>query len=658
MPAADPPASADLSGTRLGNYRLVRMLGRGRMGAVYLADDTALLRPTAVKVLSWLLPTEPGLDPVQWFLSEARLIARINHPRVVQIYGAAQAGAHFYIAMEYVPGQSAEALLQQGPLSPRRATDLVLQVASALQAAHRVGVVHRDVKPANILLDHQEVAKLGDFGMALTASAARANPNLKAGTPYYTAPEVWHGQPAGPSVDLYSLGATWFHLLTGKPPFPGRDSDTVRRGHLGAQVPDPRELVPTIPAPCAALVRELLAKTPQERPASAQVLVWEVRKLQQELESAARGIQAPLPPLQQARAQASESRQRPPGEEPPRREAGQTARLALVEALGLSKRPLVELEPDESIYTGEPLKAARAALDAWAANPDAPLFALTGAAGSGRSTLARQLAFRLSQARLVLQSDLSAGASRGSPLQQLCSAAGSPSGTGDQTRAEDRLDALLDRLALETAQGRPAPIVILDSVALPLRPESEPGQLIGAASWVRSFKLLLVGPKGLAAGLGASGLELRPEPISEIATSPLSAAGVGAYLRVWLSARLGPHAPPLLVSPDAVLLLASRSGGVLSRVNLLAENMLLLAAAEGSRVLSSWHAWAASDTERWAQRRLIGSLPRRGRDWPTKAFLEAVDACRNAAGRPPFPRLSAASGRRATPTDGLDGKRS
>ena len=124
MPEPRAPETTDLTrlvGIKLGNYRLERLIGRGRMGVVYLANDEALLRPTAIKVLAWSVAEAKGQDPVQWFLAEARLVARINDPRVVQVYGAARHGDYFYIAMEYVAGASAEAMLARGERLPPQA---------------------------------------------------------------------------------------------------------------------------------------------------------------------------------------------------------------------------------------------------------------------------------------------------------------------------------------------------------------------------------------------------------------------------------------------------------------------------------------------------------------------------------------------------------
>jgi hypothetical protein len=279
----------------MGNYRLERLIGRGRMGVVYLAKDEALLRPTAVKVLSWDAEETKGHDPVQWFLAEARLVARINDPQVVQVYGAARHGGLCYIAMEYVAGRSADDLLAAaGRLAPELATGILVQAAAALQAAHGSDVVHRDVKPANLLVGASGITKLGDFGLAHGAGGRQVGHHgVQAGTPLYTAPEIWRGGAAGPASDLYSLGATYYHLLTGRAPFQAAEVAEVAKAHLSADIPDPRALVPGLPPSCAALVRRAMCKRPAERYTSAQELLWDARRVLADLSSAQGTASAP-----------------------------------------------------------------------------------------------------------------------------------------------------------------------------------------------------------------------------------------------------------------------------------------------------------------------------------------------------------------------------
>jgi serine/threonine protein kinase len=180
---------AHVLGKRFGPFTLERVLGRGRMGVVYLARDEGLLRPTALKVLSWMMPKHEGVSPEAWFLSEARSMARINHPNVVQIYGVGKHEAYRYIAMEYVAGEPAETLVARlGPMSPERATEVLAQAAAALAATHEAGVLHCDVKPENLLVSTGGTTKLGDFGMARhLPSKVGEREAVRAGTPFYTA---------------------------------------------------------------------------------------------------------------------------------------------------------------------------------------------------------------------------------------------------------------------------------------------------------------------------------------------------------------------------------------------------------------------------------------------------------------------------------------
>ncbi|HUK66675.1 MAG TPA: protein kinase, partial [Anaeromyxobacteraceae bacterium] len=567
----EPVDLASLAGQKLGNYRLEQLVGRGRMGVVYRATDEALLRPTAVKVLSWAVAEAAGHDPVQWFLAEARMVARINHPRVVQIYGVARQGELCYIAMEYVAGESVEALVARGgPLAPEVATDFLLQAASALQAAHVSGVVHRDVKPGNLLVDRSNLVKLGDFGMALGPPDARiGNAQVRVGTPYYTAPEVWRGEPASPASDIYSLGASYFQLLTGRPPYPGHDVPAVEHGHLRAPVPDPRTVRPQLPPTCAALATRLLAKTPAGRPASAQEVIWEGRRVLAELQSAL----AAAPTARPARSLSTPHNGAPaPGLA--EGVAGPRPCAELAEAFQFVRRPFFEAEPATPPYQGEPFATARKALLKQLSAEKAPVVALTGPAGSGRTVLSRGLAAALAASRLALVLDLARGTD-GDLLQRLCRAAGAV-----ELSAQSSLEALVERLGEEQRQ-RGTPLLVLDGLTLSLPPGSDLPALLAAARGTRAFQVLLVGPPGMTEVLTPAGSEKMPE----IPLVPLPREAIGAYLEAWLRVTRAPTAPSIVITPDAALLAGLRTDGLVSRLDCLAENMLLLAAAGRVRTL-------------------------------------------------------------------------
>ncbi len=268
---------------KFGNYRIKRLIGRGQMGSVYLAWDEALHRETALKVLSWRIKNRDDLNPVAWFLNEARQIARINHPNVIQIFSAAKHKGIFYIAMEYINGLSAEqTVMNKGPYHITQATDILIRLASALDSAHQHNIIHRDIKPGNILVDKNNNVKLGDFGMAINTNNQPSGLDIFAGTPMTIATEIWKGEQASIYSDLYSLGITYFFLITGKYPFSPKNVEDIKEMHLNGVPTDPRLYNPRISNNIVLLINKCLMKTPTERFSSANELGLAARGLVQQ----------------------------------------------------------------------------------------------------------------------------------------------------------------------------------------------------------------------------------------------------------------------------------------------------------------------------------------------------------------------------------------
>jgi eukaryotic-like serine/threonine-protein kinase len=219
----------DLRGRILdGRYQLGSVLGVGGMARVYLAEDRVLQRQVAVKVLSPPYDQDPLF--VERFRREARTAAGLSHPNIVAVFDSGSDGEQHYLVMEYVAGQSlAELLAHQGRLVPRRAGELASQVCAALAAAHTQGVVHRDVKPGNVLVGGDGLVKVTDFGIAKAATShTLTGSGMVLGTAAYLSPEQARGGPVDARSDLYGLGCVLYELLTGTPPFgSGADSPQV-----------------------------------------------------------------------------------------------------------------------------------------------------------------------------------------------------------------------------------------------------------------------------------------------------------------------------------------------------------------------------------------------------------------------------------------------
>lgn len=255
---------------RVPGYDLLRRLGRGGMGAVYLARDVALNREVALKVV--LAGAHAGGDELARFGREAEVAAGLVHPNVARVYSSGNAGGFPYFTMEYCPGGSLADHVRDDPLEPAEAARLVARVARGVAHAHAAGLVHRDLKPENVLVGADGEPKVADFGLArrlgedgLTATEARM------GTPGYMPPEQAAGgtREAGPAADTYGLGATLYRLVCGRAPFVGPTPSAVLRQVLDNEPVPPRELVPSVPRDLETVILKCLRKEPERRYASA-----------------------------------------------------------------------------------------------------------------------------------------------------------------------------------------------------------------------------------------------------------------------------------------------------------------------------------------------------------------------------------------------------
>jgi YVTN family beta-propeller protein len=255
-------------GSVLAGHRIEAELGRGGMGVVYRARHIALGRDRALKVIAPGLAADPSFR--ERFRRESRVAASIEHPNLIPVYDAGEDDGHLYIAMRLVDGQSLRDLVSEnGPLDPREATRIVEQVASALDASHAAGLVHRDVKPGNVLLEG-ETAYLTDFGISRAEGTERTltSAGQILGSPDYVAPEQAEGKTPGPAADLYSLGAVLHFALTGWPPF-DREGDLAKLyAHAHAPRPHPTDAAPWLPTSADSVVGRAMAIEPARRYAS------------------------------------------------------------------------------------------------------------------------------------------------------------------------------------------------------------------------------------------------------------------------------------------------------------------------------------------------------------------------------------------------------
>jgi serine/threonine protein kinase len=260
---------ADLSGKIFGQYQLIEPISSGGMATVYKAYQPGLDRVVAIKVLPEFLLNQPGF--LERFKIEAQAIAKLDHPHILPVYDYGEAERTPYLVMKYVPGGTLKDFMAHGPIDPRQTAPLLRQMAEALEHAHQQGVIHRDVKPSNVLLQDNRWVQLMDFGLAkmMTGTSNITVSGTGVGTPDYMSPEQAQGRPIDQRTDIYSLGVVVYQMLTGEVPFHAETPMAVMLKHIAESPPPPRTKNPDISPEIEQVVLKALAKTREDRYAHA-----------------------------------------------------------------------------------------------------------------------------------------------------------------------------------------------------------------------------------------------------------------------------------------------------------------------------------------------------------------------------------------------------
>jgi len=259
---------AERSGQKIPGYKVLGKLGAGAMASVFKARQMSLDRTVAIKVLPRKFSSNPQF--IERFYAEGRAAAQLNHPNIVQAYDVGKAGDYHYFVMEFVDGRTVyDDIVRHRRYAEADALDIVIQIAEALQHAHQRGLIHRDVKPKNIMINQQGMAKLADMGLARAVSdkeMAEAEAGKAFGTPYYISPEQIRGElTIGPPADIYSLGATLYHMVTGSVPFDGKNPSAVMHKHLKADLVAPDHVNPKLGAGISEVIEMMMAKEARRR---------------------------------------------------------------------------------------------------------------------------------------------------------------------------------------------------------------------------------------------------------------------------------------------------------------------------------------------------------------------------------------------------------
>jgi len=264
------------AGKIMGRFKLLRLIGKGSMGFVIQAEDINLKRLVALKILrKHFLTNEKVKMIVEQFLREARAAASIDHPNIVRVFEINQNAGWWYIAMEMVAGKSLKEIIKAaGALPVSRACPIIADVAVGLEAAHKLGVIHRDIKPSNILVTRNGHGKVSDFGLVRIDDPNDPHDiysRQSIGTPHYISPEMIRCETISSAVDIYSLGATLYHILTGRTPYNAKKIKDLLKQHLNADPPNLQQYLPGCSPKLTSLIQRMMAKDPDSRPTASEV---------------------------------------------------------------------------------------------------------------------------------------------------------------------------------------------------------------------------------------------------------------------------------------------------------------------------------------------------------------------------------------------------
>jgi len=271
-----------LEGELLGNYRIRKQIGQGGMGAVYRAIQISMDRSVALKLLKPEFTRNPTF--VKSFISEARTAGKLNHPNIVQVHDFGEVDGVFFFSMEFVEGETLhDVLAREGKVPVGRSLDIVIQVAKGLEHAQKHDIIHRDIKPQNVMIDRKGQVKVADLGLAKVIGR-RESKEMRGtimGTPHYMAPEQARSGKVDGRADIYALGATWYHMITGRVPFDGPNSLAVITKHINQQLQSPKQYDMTLPDDVCLLIGRMMAKEVDQRPNSASDLLRELERVKQ-----------------------------------------------------------------------------------------------------------------------------------------------------------------------------------------------------------------------------------------------------------------------------------------------------------------------------------------------------------------------------------------